>query len=134
MSIKQQTDPGLWLKAVIQEFIGRSPENTLQNDANEKAFEDPLVGFSRGNDPLYEAYKEHVGPFHRTPREIFTRTFPGLSVNPDELTVISWILPQTEATKEDNRKESTYLSQRWARAAYSAKRSMTSSENMWWMP
>jgi epoxyqueuosine reductase QueG len=37
-------------------------------------------------------------------------------VKPEELTVISWILPQTEATKADNRKENFYPSERWARA------------------
>ena len=39
-----------------------------------------------------------------------------LNVKPEELTVISWILPQTKATKADNRKESFYPSERWARA------------------
>jgi epoxyqueuosine reductase len=32
------------------------------------------------------------------------------------LTVISWILPQTERTKADNRKESKFPAERWARA------------------
>jgi epoxyqueuosine reductase len=48
--------------------------------------------------------------------EIFTRTFEGITVKPRELTVISWILPQTSATKADNRKQSTYPAERWARA------------------
>ncbi len=115
MSKKYTDDLAAWLEAVIREFIHGSPENTLQDQANEKAFEDALVGFSSGGDPLYEAYKEHVGPFHWTPREIFTRTFPGLKVQPEELTVISWVLPQREAAKADNRKENTYPSERWAR-------------------
>ena len=93
-----------------------SPDNTLQNQANEKAFEDPLVGFSRGDDPLFGAYKDHVGPFHWTPSEIFNLTFPTLKVEPEALTVISWVLPQTKATKADNRKETIYPSERWARA------------------
>jgi epoxyqueuosine reductase QueG len=74
------------------------------------------VGFSRGNDPLYDAYKDHVGPFYLTPWEIFAVTFRDLSVKPEELAVISWILPQTEATKADNRRENFYPSERWARA------------------
>ncbi len=103
------------LRTIIQEFIAYSPENTLKNPENEKAFEDPLVGFSRGDDPLYEAYKEHVGPFHWTPREIFNRTFPEINVTSGELTVICWILPQTRPTKADNRKQTVYPSERWAR-------------------
>ncbi len=104
------------LKAIIRKFIAYSPENTLKNQTNEKAFENPLVGFSRGDDPLYDAYKEHVGPFHWTPQEIFTRTFPEIHATAGELTVICWILPQTGATKADNRQQTVYPSERWARA------------------
>jgi epoxyqueuosine reductase QueG len=107
--------PG-WIEAIIKEFIEHSPENTLKNRENDKGFETPLVGFSKGDDPLYEAYKDHVGPFYLTPWEIFVLTFGVSSVKPEELTVISWILPQTKATKSDNRKESFYPSERWARA------------------
>jgi epoxyqueuosine reductase QueG len=113
---KQYADPASYIESIIRGFIENSPENTLQNQAQEKAFENPLVGFSSGDDPLYEAFKEFVGPYHWTPWEIFTLTFPELRVNPEELTVISWILPQREATKADNRREKIYPSERWARA------------------
>ena len=116
MSEISLSDPAAWIKTVIQEFIENSPENTLKNQENDKAFENPLVGFSSGDDPLYDSFKEYVGPFHWTPYEIFTRTFPTLRVDPDELTVISWILPQTEVTKKDNREQTVYPSERWARA------------------
>ena len=116
MSEISLSDPAAWIKTVIQKFIENSPENTLKNQENDKAFENPLVGFSSGDDPLYDSFKEYVGPFHWTPYEIFTRTFPTLRVDPDELTVISWILPQTEVTKKDNREQTVYPSERWARA------------------
>jgi len=112
----EQTDLANWVEGIIREFINSSPENTLQNEDNEKAWNDPLVGFSRGDDPLYEDYKTHVGPFHWTPLEIFTQTFPEARVAPQDLTVISWILPQTEATKIDSRKQKKYPPERWARA------------------
>jgi epoxyqueuosine reductase len=105
-----------WIKQIIEDFVENSPENTLQNKANDRAFDAPLVGFSSGDDPIYETYKEVVGPFHWTPLEIFTQTFEKMTVQPKELTVISWILPQTRATKADNRKQSTYPAERWARA------------------
>jgi ferredoxin len=116
MSKGKPNEQAAWLEGIIQEFIRQSPENTLQNKTHEKAFEAPLVGFSRGDDPLYEAYKDHVGPFYLTPWEIFAVTFRDFSVPPEELTIISWILPQTEVTKADNRKEDFYPSERWARA------------------
>jgi hypothetical protein len=105
-----------WIGQVIEDFIERSPQNTLQNNTNDKAFDKPLVGFSRGDDPIYETYKQVVGSFHWTPWAIFTRTFEGLSVKPEDLSVISWILPQTKATKADNRKQTTYPAESWARA------------------
>jgi epoxyqueuosine reductase len=104
-----------WIETVIKEYIDHSPENTLKNSDNDKAFETPLVGFSKGDDPLYEAYKEHVGPFFLTPWEIFATTFFEFNVKPEELTVISWILPHNPKTKADNRKEKRVPSERWAR-------------------
>jgi len=114
--MKQPLDLAKWMVGIIRHFIRNSPENTLQDKANEKAWNDPLVGFSRGDDPLYEAYKEHIGPFHWTPWEVFTQTFPEIKLTPEKLTVISWILPQTEATIIDNRKQKTYPAERWARS------------------
>ena len=109
-------DPGAWVEKQIKDFINSAPENTLRNNKSDKAWLDPLVGFSSGDDPLYQELKKDIGVFHWTPVEIFTRTFPSAQVTPDQLTVISWVLPQTEATKSDNRKETVYPSERWARA------------------
>ena len=114
--MNQLDHPAAWVESIVQDFVNSSPENTLQNQANEKAFENPLVGFSRGDDPLYETYKEYVGPSHSTPWEIFNQTFPETRVEPKELTVICWILSQTKATKADNRKQTVYPAERWARA------------------
>ena len=114
--MKQTADLATWIRHVIEDFVETSPQNTLQNKANDKAFDAPLVGFSRGDDPLYETYKAVVGPFHWTPWEIFTRTFKESDAEPEDLTVISWILPQTKATKADNRKQTTYPAESWARA------------------
>ena len=112
----QIQNPGQWVETVIKDFINQSRENTMKNAENEKAWGDPLVGFSRGDDPLYQDFKEHVGPFHWTPLEIFTQTFPETKAAAGDLTVISYILPHTERTKIDSRKETAYPSERWARA------------------
>jgi len=105
-----------WLETLIKDFINQSPENTLKNPANDKAWDDPLVGFSSGDDPIYETFKEHVGLFHWTPLELFNLTFPQIKAVAGELTVISWVLPQTARTKADHKKETTYPSESWARA------------------
>jgi len=109
-------DLAKWTENVIKDFITNSTENTLQNAGNDKAWVEPLVGFSNGADPIFESYKEYVGPFHFTPYELFNLTYPSINVKPDQLTVISYVLPQTDSTKFDNRKETLVPSESWARA------------------
>jgi epoxyqueuosine reductase len=106
------------LAEIISEFVEHSSENSLRMEPDEKAFDDVLVGFSSGADPLFEAYKDLVGVFHWTPVEIFALTFPDTPVRPDDLTVVSWVLPQRKATKADNRKETFYPSRRWIHARF----------------
>jgi epoxyqueuosine reductase len=105
-----------WIRRLIEGFIRYSPENTLRNKENDKAYEMPLVGFSKGNDPLCEFYKEDIGEFYLTPIEVFTKHFTEVDVDPQHLTIISWILPHNKKTILDNRKQSIYPSERWARA------------------
>jgi epoxyqueuosine reductase len=49
-----------------------------------------------------------------TPEQIFKKAFSNMQFQPEELTVISYILPVTQKTKEDNRKETVHPSKRWA--------------------
>jgi epoxyqueuosine reductase len=100
----------------IEDFITSFGENTLDEQTREKAFDLPLVGFSRGDEPLFADFKKHVGPFHWTPGEIFSLSFPEENVAADHLSIISWVLPQAKATKKDNRREKSYPSHRWVRA------------------
>ena len=108
----------VWIENVVKSFVSDSSENSLMNEKNEKAWEEPLVGFSNGEDPLYDFYKENIGGFYWTPFEIFTNTFPQQKVSPDQITVISWILPQTGVTKSENQEQTRYPSERWARARF----------------
>ena len=108
-------NPRTWIESTVKAYCS-GPENALQGPFDEPAWAEPLVAFASGTDPLWEAYKEHVGPFHYTPLELYSLTFPQESVKASELTVISWVLPQTEATKADNRGETKFPSERWARS------------------
>jgi epoxyqueuosine reductase len=112
---KEVKEPAVWVGKVIRDFMN-STDNTMKNMVNERAWAEPLVGFSSGDDPIYESYKEHVGPFHFTPAELFGQTFPHADFEACELTVISGVLPHTEKTKADDRRETHYPSERWARA------------------
>jgi epoxyqueuosine reductase QueG len=112
---EKMSDLKQWTEQVIRNFVENSPENSLADGTEEKAWNDFLVGFAGGGDSIFQDYKEHVGDFHFTPEEIFNETFPDQKAQAEELTVISYILPQTEATKADNRKESKRPAERWAR-------------------
>ena len=106
-------DKAVWVEDIIKGFIMRSPENSLQREEFEPAWSEPLVGFAGGNDPLFQEIKQDIGDFYWTPADIFRETFQRV---PEHLTVISWILPQTEATKRDNRIAKDYPSERWSRS------------------
>jgi len=115
MSSPASNGPAAWLTEVINDFIRTSPENSLKAAVDEPAWGEALLGFASGADPIWQQYKEYVGPFHWTPWEIFSQTHPQERVSPEELTVISWVLPQREAVRADNREEKVYPAERWAR-------------------
>ncbi|MBW6484785.1 MAG: epoxyqueuosine reductase [Syntrophobacterales bacterium] len=109
-------NPAAWIRERILDYMA-SAENSLHfEDVLEPAWAAPLVGFSRGDDPLYQQFKDDIGSFYWTPQEIFDATFPGRQVAAAELTVISWILPQTEKTRRDNSREKAVSAERWARS------------------
>jgi hypothetical protein len=109
-------NPAAGINSLIRDYTANSPANSLHNAEQEKAWDEPLVGFARGDDPIYQLYKDRVGPFHWTPLEIFQLAFPDISAKADELAVIAWILPHTEAIKADLRKQTTNPSEKWIRA------------------
>lgn len=116
MTGKNKANLAAWIENGIGDYVDASPDNHLQDPTRERAFDSPLVGFAAGDDALFEAYKDHVGPFHWTPGDIFKQAFPDDSATDGDLTVIAWILPQTRATKAANRKADRFPAERWARA------------------
>ena len=109
-------DSAAWISSLIVGRVANSPSNSIRNAENEKAWDEPLVGFARGDDPVFQSFKEHVGPFHWTPLEVFGLEFPGAAAKPEELAVISWVLPHTESIKADLRKQTANPSEKWIRA------------------
>jgi epoxyqueuosine reductase len=102
---------------MIEDFLD-SPENLTGPGGAERLWGRPLVGWARGDDPLWERISEHIGPFYWTPREAFRAAHPDLQPEPADLAVISWVLPQTEATKADNRAAERLPAERWVRAKH----------------
>ncbi|MFH1217250.1 MAG: epoxyqueuosine reductase [Pseudomonadota bacterium] len=104
-----------WIIAVIRDFVASSPENSLGLPTGEKAFAEPLVGFSSGADPLYEEFRRHIGGFYFTPQDLFQQTFSHEKAAAAELTVISWILPSTTRTRAEQSSQQKFPSERWIR-------------------
>jgi epoxyqueuosine reductase QueG len=91
------------LRTEIERFVPEHPEGRFRGDGA-PFFDAPLVGVAAAHDPLFEAYKRVIGPFHRTPREIL----------PGAVSVVCWVLPITRATRASNRDERTLPSLAWA--------------------
>ena len=108
-------DHGSSITAVIKNFVTLSPLNDMGFKEREKIFDPPLVGFSSGLDPLYDEYKSHIGSFYFTPLELFAKSFPGKQYTAEGLTVVSWIIPSTAATRREHGAQERYPSERWVR-------------------
>ncbi|MGI6367961.1 MAG: epoxyqueuosine reductase [Anaerolineae bacterium] len=104
-----------WIRQVVTELAG-GPGNAMQGNLSEPAWDPPLVAFARGDDSIFETFKQTVDPAHWTPLQALMMAHPDLEAEPSEVAVISWVLPQTEATRGDNRTETVYPSERWARS------------------
>lgn len=104
-----------WVIALIRGFIAVSPLNTMKRPPGEPAWDDVLVGFASGADPIWQQYKEYVGPFHWTPWEVFNQHCPKTPAAVEELTVVSWVLPQREAVRRANRRAKKFPAEEWAR-------------------
>ena len=104
-----------WIETLIQDFIDASPSNTMQGEFEEPAWDSALVGFASGIDQIWQHYKEVVGAFHWTPWEVFNQHQPRENVSAEQLTVISWILPQRDMVRKANRRSRKYPAEEWAR-------------------
>jgi epoxyqueuosine reductase QueG len=105
-----------WVEQLIAEYWASSEENTLNNGSTEKAWEQPLVGFARADHPLFARFARDLAPFYWTPQQAFAMAFPEKMIPPAELSVISWVLPQTAATREEQRQCDKLPAERWARS------------------
>ncbi len=108
----------LQVESIIRDFWGSAPSNSLHLETGEKAWAQPHVAIARGDDPLFLHNKETIGPFHWTPEEAYALAFPAAPAPARELRVISYVLPQTPATRADQCLEKTVPTERWARSRF----------------
>jgi len=113
-------NPNSVLENFIKNFIKEGEHNRRSQIDHGIYFEEPLVGFASGMDPLFFEYKSLIGSFHFTPREIIAAVLKEkgkelLISEIDQISIVSWILPIAEDTRKSNRKEEKFPSKLWAK-------------------
>ncbi len=109
-----------YLKRAIREFILASPDNHLQLIDGEPIYEEPLVAFAGGRDPLFEELKAVIGPFHITPEELLKKAMEdGLcpeekGADLESVSVISWVLPVAQGVRKANSRVKKFPARKWA--------------------
>jgi epoxyqueuosine reductase len=112
-------NPNEVFEQLIKNFIEENEQNRRTQLDYGVYWDEPLVGFASGLDPLFFEYKTIIGSFHQTPREIISAALKdkgrGLLLSEiGQISVISWILPASEDTRKSNRKEEKFPSKLWA--------------------
>jgi len=112
-------NPNKVLEQLIKNFINESESNRRTQLDQGIYWEEPLVGFASGMDPLFFEYKTLIGPFHSTPREVISAALKErgrslLFTEIEQISVISWVLPAAEDTRKSNRLENQFPSKLWA--------------------
>jgi epoxyqueuosine reductase len=106
-----------FLVETIKAQVANSPLNRLKDIDGSPIWEEPLVGFADGDDPLFGVFRAVVAPEHWMPRDALAgkvhggsgkdgRAFPHVGV-------VSWILPTAMETKRSNRQMVDGPSLRW---------------------
>ncbi len=75
-------------------------------------YDRPLIGVAAGDDPYYDFLKEHIGPFHWNPAEVFQLKYPG-PVDREKIKVVSMAFPQSMEAKKAQSNESKCPSREW---------------------
>jgi len=109
-----------WFRKTIEEKVASHSANKLEFPfPGESIFEQPLIGFVRGDDPIFAEYKKIIGPFHFTPEEIMAWQAKNNGVaapKAEDISVVSYILPISQKVRADEAMREEWLSERWAQA------------------
>ena len=110
-----QNDPAQFIEEEIKAFARTSPLNRMPFIKDNIIFDEPLVKFADGDDPIFTEYKTIIAPTHLTPGEALAKAYNKSPEDmPARLSVISWILPAVEETRKSNRSETLVPSRLWS--------------------
>jgi len=101
------------IRRTVQQLVATNGANWSDAMA-ERYFDEPLVNFASGDDPLFEEFKRIIGPWHRTPKEAFEAAHGEGSWKGG--TVISWVMPWGTGLRDGNRACTERPSAEWTLA------------------
>ena len=123
----EPSDDGAIRAEIIEEiggFVREDQTNRLDLDGL-PIYDQALVGFVAGNDPLFKKLKAVIGDFHLTPFEAMQRAaaLKGVETPPEEsMGVIAFALPMYKKTVDDNAAMSDRPSRRWVHGKHYGER------------
>ncbi len=100
---------------IITRYTVENPANSLKDIDGSRIFDEPLVGFADGDDPLFGEYKTIISEAHLAPRQVMEMHLQekGISAVPARVTVISFIMPSVQETRRSMHRETLLPSLRW---------------------
>lgn len=111
-------NPNSLIDQLIRNFINENEKNRRFPLDYGIYWEEPIVGFASGMDPLFFEFKTIIGSFHLTPNEVIAQGLKEAGRNLllseiEDLSVISWVLPASEDIRKSNRREDRFPSKLW---------------------
>ncbi len=109
--------PEQFIEDEIKRFVvGNAANSFTLIDEDGPMFDEPLVGFVSGDDPIFKEYKDVVGQFHWNPRDLLVQCAEdekyGGSL--EDISVIVWVIPIVKETIKSNAARKKLPSLRWA--------------------
>ena len=91
----------------VQHFLEELFSTTELNRLHEKygggrIFSTPIIGVAKGDDPIFEKFKEVVGPEHFTPVELW-RACGQDEESPSNLRILSIVFPYVDRIREESK-------------------------------
>ncbi len=105
------------ISSVIRSVVTEHGVNRLPTFGGGPIFDEPVIGVADGDDPLFEQFKQIIGPHHLTPREILRSACPAESAI-EAVRVICWAMPYTAEIRHSNASMKDRPSRHWAHAYY----------------
>ncbi len=114
-----QTEPAQFIEEQIKGLVRTSPGNRLPFLNDYVMWDEPLVKFADGDDPIFTEYKSIIAPIHLTPREALAKAYNRSPEDmPEHISVISWVLPAAEETRKTQRAATSVPSRLWSHSRW----------------